>query len=248
VGDGAASNVGAGAVGEREIAVTVGTSAAIRAVRPGPPRVTPNLWTYRIDRDRPVMGGALSEGGDVYEWLVATMRLSRHAQDRAARLTPDGHGLTVLPLLGGERSPGWSLDARGVLAGLSLATKPEEILLATFESVAYRLAALHDILVAQLPSLPRIVATGGALLSSPLWCRIIADVLGRPLGVSAEPESSCRGVALLALEREGAIAALDAEPAALATTLEPDPARHLAYVAARARQDDLYARLFGAGS
>ena len=48
-----------------------------------------------------------------------------------------------------------------------------------------------------------IVVTGGALLANPDWVQVLADVLGRPLEVSAVAEGSARGAALVALERLG---------------------------------------------
>ena len=49
-----------------------------------------------------------------------------------------------------------------------------------------------------------VVVTGGALLANPAWVQVLADVLGRPLEVSAVAEASARGAALVALERLGA--------------------------------------------
>ena len=49
------------------------------------------------------------------------------------------------------------------------------------------------------------IASGGALLHSPAWTQIMADTLGRPVIASTEHEASCRGAALYALERIGAI-------------------------------------------
>jgi gluconokinase len=51
-----------------------------------------------------------------------------------------------------------------------------------------------------MPSGHEVIATGGALLHSPAWLQIMADVLGRPVLESAEPEASSRGASLLALE------------------------------------------------
>ncbi|HEU0163474.1 MAG TPA: FGGY family carbohydrate kinase, partial [Thermomicrobiales bacterium] len=150
LGDGAAANVGAGCVGPDRIALTVGTSGAMRTIVPiseEHDRVPPGqLWVYRLDRHREVIGGALSNGGNVTAWLSETVS-GRSMDDltrEAESVAPDGHGLTILPFLAGERSPSWDDSATGVFAGLTLATAPAELFRAILEATAYRFAAIHD--------------------------------------------------------------------------------------------------------
>jgi gluconokinase len=85
-----------------------------------------------------------------------------------------------------------------------------------------------------------VVATGHALLATPDWIQLCADVLGRPVTASAVAEGSARGAAVHALERLGA----DPEPAPLGKTYEPDPERTELHAEARERQGELYRRLF----
>jgi sugar (pentulose or hexulose) kinase len=69
----------------------------------------------RLDARRHLIGGATSEGGNVLAWARRTLALpgEEAALDTAlAAVTPDSHGLTALPFLAGERSPGWRGDAR----------------------------------------------------------------------------------------------------------------------------------------
>lgn len=125
-GDGALNNVGAGCVTRDRAALMIGTSGAIRVLwtaRRGEQVVVPfGLWRYRLDRRRVVAGGALSNGGNVREWLlrmlagrqddpdVARAR-QNELQRRADALPPDVHGLTMLPFLAGTRSPDYLVDA-----------------------------------------------------------------------------------------------------------------------------------------
>ena len=73
VGDGAAANIGSGCTDPDRIALTIGTSGAIRIVvttdHPGSIRVPPGLWVYPVDRTRQLVGGALTAGGSLYRWL-----------------------------------------------------------------------------------------------------------------------------------------------------------------------------------
>ena len=251
LGDGACSNVGVGTITRGQVALTIGTSSAVRTLWWGdavsPP---PGLWLYRLDRDHPGLGGALSEGGNLYRWARDTLRLdaSDSLWEAVATVPPDGHGLTWLPFLAGERSPGWAAGARATIAGITLDTTPVEILRAGLEAIAYRIALTFELLDGAIPVTDPVVATGNALLSNAVWLQIIADVLGRPVAAAPEPEASLRGAALIALTHIGAVP--DLEQAAgmdLTATAryEPDIARHAVYQAAIARQRDLYRRLIG---
>ncbi len=245
IGDGAAANVGSGCIGPGRAALTVGTSGALRVVLDAAaPEVPWGLWEYRVDRARTLLGGALSEGGNVYAWLQDTLRLGPPAEVEAAiaALPPDGHGLTVLPFLAGERSPGWAGQARAALVGLALGTSPLEIVRAALEAVAYRVALLDRLLSQAIGPERLVVASGGALTSSPTWLQIMADVLGRSLVVSTE-EATARGAALLAAHALGAVPSLVETAPAGGPVCEPDLARHARYQQAIERQAWLYAAL-----
>jgi gluconokinase len=245
-GDGACSSVGCGCVTQSRWALMIGTSGALRvAWRTPDTRIPWGAWGYRVDADRVVLGGALSSGGNLFAWLRQTLRLDDTAalEAEVAALAPDSHGLTVLPFLAGERSPGWAATARGAVLGLTLATRPVDLVRAGLEAVALRFALLARILDEAMPAPEQIVATGGALLRSPAWIQIVADALGRPVVASAEPEASSRGAALLALERLGALPSVETAPAGLGAVYEPDSARHAVYQAALERQQRYYALL-----
>jgi gluconokinase len=246
VGDGAAANIGSGCADPGSLALTVGTTGALRVVQPDPEVVPPGLWCYRVDRARALVGGATSEGGNVYAWLRQTLQLGDPvaAEAALAAFPPDSHGLTVLPFVAGERSPGWAGAVPASFHGLTLATTPLAILRASLEAVAYRFALIARHMVAHSYDV-RVIASGGALLGSPAWMQIVADVLGRPVVACGEAETTSRGVALLALRTLSALSSLDAAPAAEGPTYAPDSARHAVYQEAITRQEWLYERLVG---
>lgn len=245
IGDGAAANIGSGCTDHSRIALTMGTTGAMRAVQRETAALPPGLWCYRVDRDHALVGGATSEGGNLYAWLRQTMRLAPPDEVEAAlaAFPPDGHGLTVLPFVAGERSPGWAGDVQATIHGLTLASTPLAILRASLEAVAYRFAVIEQRLCGRVDCNHRLVASGSGLLRSPAWVQIFADVLGRPVVVSAEPEATSRGAALLALRSLGALGSLEDAPAADGPLYTPDPERHAIYQAAIARQQWLYDRL-----
>ncbi len=251
LGDGATANVGSGCVSSGRVALTVGTTSAMRAVVDHSiDHIPSGLWCYRVDGKRSLPGGALSEGGSVFAWMKSVLKLGDLAklEKALATLEPDAHDLTVLPFLAGERSPGWAGHARGTVHGLSQATTPLDILRAGLESVAYRIALVFELLRHLLPGDPQIVASGGALLRSPTWLQIMTDVLNRPVAVSEVQEASGRGAALLALESLGALPDLEKAPDYIGTIHRPDESRHERYREAMERQKKLYDQLVKAPS
>jgi gluconokinase len=254
LGDGATANVGSGCAAPGRIAVTVGTSSAVRAVIPLPGSARPpnGLWRYLLDGQRTVVGGALSEGGNLFAWMEHALRLPplAAAESQAAALPPDGHGLPLLPYLAGERSLGWHAEARATITGLSVATRPEEVLRAGIEALAYRIAAVYAWLAPALgrAASPTVIGSGAALLKSQLLQQVLADTLGVPLHPSRDEEASARGAALLALEVLGVIADAAAIAPHLEPALQPDAQRGARYRQAAERQAALYRLLLGASA
>ncbi len=246
VGDGACSNVGCGCTRNDRLALMVGTSGAMRVLwKADSVEIPDGPWCYRADEKRFVMGGALSDGGNLVAWLRETLRLPEETERLLAGMKPDSHGLTFLPLLAGERGPGWADEANGTVAGLSMSTTPVEILRAAMEAVALRFALIAEIIEQASPGEKEVIATGGGLLGSQTWTGIMADALGRPVITSGIREASSRGAALLALERLGELEIEDAE-APLGKVFDPDPERHEVYREALARQRRLYDAVLGA--
>ncbi len=250
IGDGAAANAGSGCATEENWAITIGTSSAMRVVVS--PDVVPStgLWLYLLDKKRGLLGGALSEGGNVFAWLESTLKLPSlaEAEPLVAALPPASHGLTILPLLAGERSPGWHSDACMTITGINSHTSPILLLRASLESLAYQLAEVYDQLntaLEQQEIAPTLIGSGGAMLSSRTLQNIVADTLNAPLYPLLVREASARGVALLALEALGIIHDIAHVPVELEAPVLPDEADHAIYEAAANRQRNLYHTLLG---
>lgn len=248
IGDGAAANIGSGCSNPARLALTIGTTGAMRAVIP-PEKidtVPDGLWLYRVDAGRGLLGGATTEGGSLFAWFRDTLQLPPPEQLEAelSRLSPAAHGLTVLPFIGGERAPGWHDDARASLLNFTQHTRPIDIVRAGLESVAYRFALIYRRITRHLPAADsrHIVASGG-LLNSPAWLQIFADVLGQPVLTLAEKEATSRGVALLALESLNIIKDVAALPPATGKTYQPNVDHHRTYQAALDAQLEAYSKL-----
>src|SRR5256885_9424174 len=172
----------------------VGTSGAFRTVyETDHPRPRPGLFVHRIDDERVVEGGSLSDGGGLVHWIDETLA---DADGSLADRDPGSHGLTFLALLGGERSPGWHQHAKGAIEGLTFDTTPLDLRQAALEGVAFRFAEVAEL----MPEVEEVVATGGALLREADWVQIMADALGRQIVVSGVAEASLRRAAVVAPE------------------------------------------------
>ena len=114
------------------------------------------------------------------------------------------------------------------------------------EAVAYRIGLVFEQIKPFVSADPVVVASGGALLSSPAWLQVLSDVLARPIQISSAKEASLRGAALLALESMGE--SVTGTPVERNKEIQPDPERHAIYLRAMERQQDLYQAVLGPGS
>jgi gluconokinase len=243
LGDGACGNLGSDAVTGDHAALNVGTSGAVRIVRsPRPADVVPGLFCYQVDAKRALVGGAISNAGNLRVWALRELRLpdDPRAIERAlAGRTMPRPGLTVLPFWTVERSPSWPEKIEGTITGLTYATTALDLLQAVTEATYHRLAQITDQLAAHHGRV-NLVVSGGIQHSTGSLQRL-ADVLGRPLRACPEPEASLRGAAVYVAERlQHRIARL--RPGRL---FRPRAKAAAAYTQARAAQVALEARLEG---
>jgi xylulokinase len=153
-----------------------------------------------------------------------------------------------LPYLSGERTPHLDPEIRGAWVGLGLVHGRAHLLRAAFEGVAFALREGLEAFEDAGISVPELRLGGGSALKAP-WRQLLADVLGRPLGLlpsSVVPIASARGAALLAGIACGAYASIEEilllAPETRETVL---PQEGASYEAAYARYKELYPRLRG---
>lgn len=232
-GDGATSTIGAGCTPGTSAGVTVGTSAAIRVVHDqgDAPPLDASLWRYRVDGDRMLTGAAVSSGGVLHEWLDGLL-----GKVGEPTLPPGiaSAGLCVVPMHAGSRPPVVLPAGSGVVAGLSLATAPSELVAATYEGVVLELLRSLRLLDASFGRTLSVVLGGGAVAASAFWRRVFAAAFDRDVRYEMNPEVGARGAAMLAL---------GVEPVPPNTRLPTVPDEVVAMRVAGARYDDVRARL-----
>ncbi|MDB6173515.1 MAG: hypothetical protein JWL59_2826 [Chthoniobacteraceae bacterium] len=205
IGDGAASNLGSGATRPGFAAINVGTSAAFRVMREGEKAQAPfGLFCYRVDAKRYLVGGPVSNAGNLRAWAVRELQLPDEAAIEAHLAQRPGPvtGLTLLPFWTPERAPFWNEEDRGAIHGLTQQTTALELLQAITEATYHRIALIAGMLPSTEKEAPKIIVSGG-IQKSPSSLQRLADVLGQPLYPNDEPEASIRGAAIYVLEKLG---------------------------------------------
>jgi gluconokinase len=226
--DSACSNMGSGCVDASRLALNLGTSGAMRVVFNGPLKKIPDgLFCYVVGRGRLLLGGSISNCGNLRRWLLETFQLETNLDQNLAAMKPDSHGLTMLPFLAGERAPFWPRDVTGILVGLRGATRPIDIARAAFEALTYQLALIHERLVRTFPQAQKVIVSGGA--SSRWWVQMMADTFLMPVQFLQTAEASSRGAALLALEALGVVRDAASIEAPWGELVQPNEARSKIY-------------------
>ena len=217
--DGVLSNLGVNSYKKGEVAVTIGTSGAIRTVI-NKPRTDykGRIFCYVLDEDHYVIGGPVNNGGVVLRWLrdellasevETAKRLGVDPYDVltkiASRVKPGAEGLIFHPYLAGERAPLWNADARGSFFGLTLPHQKEHMIRAALEGVLYNLYTVYLALIEVMNETPSTIKATGGFAKSEVWRQMMADIFDTDLIVPESYESSCLGACVLGLKALGEI-------------------------------------------
>jgi L-ribulokinase len=124
-------------------------------------------------------------------------------EERAAQLSPGESGLVALDWWNGNRSVLVDVDLTGVIVGMTLATRPEEIYRALIEATAYGTRMIVETFAANGVPVHEIVATGGLPDRNKLLMQIYADVTGRPIHVAGTTQGGAMGSAMHAAVAAG---------------------------------------------
>ncbi|HEV2690760.1 MAG TPA: gluconokinase [Bryobacteraceae bacterium] len=247
LGNGACDNIGIGCLTPDRFALRVGSTGALRAVCEKPAAPVPDaLFCYHVDRSSYVLGGSLSNGGQVSQWIHRNLALPETAEieKHLRAMKPGSHGVLLLPFFAGERSPYWRSDLRAAITGINLSTRAIDLLQAALESVALRFLEIYEVLSKTAGQPKAIIASGGALSQSPAWTQMIADALGFPITSYAETEASSRGAALLAFERLGVIRDISEAAPRWGTVHRPRPELQPVYADLLGKQRHLFDKLY----
>ncbi|GAA6828007.1 gluconokinase [Staphylococcus sp. 18_1_E_LY] len=235
--DGVLSNLGVNAFKKGEVAVTIGTSGAIRTVIDKPRTdYKGRIFCYVLTEDHYVIGGPVNNGGVILRWLrdeilasevETAKRLGVDTYDVltqiASRVKPGAEGLIFHPYLAGERAPLWNADARGSFFGLTLSHKKEHMIRAALEGVLYNLYTVYLALIEVMNETPSTIKATGGFAKSKVWRQMMADIFDTHLSVPESYESSCLGACVLGMKALGEIEDFSIIEDMVGTTNEHEP-------------------------
>lgn len=150
--------------------------------------------------------------GDIFHWFVNNcvpesyekeakekgVSIHKLLREKAKRLRVGESGLISLDWHNGNRSVLDNGDLSGLILGLTLQTRPEEIYLALLESVAFGTRVIFDRFEEDGAEIKTVCAAGGIAQKDELLMQIYADVLNRPIRIAGTAQACARGSAIMA--------------------------------------------------
>lgn len=182
--DGYLSTIGVGAIDEKDFAMNVGTSGAVRCLaQESIIDKKAQFFCYPADQGY-LIGGPVNNGGIVFEWArKVLLGPNESAEDflTLAQSAPVGSkGLIFHPYLGGERAPIWNANARGSFVGLTRSHSKAEMARSVIEGIIFNLYdASHAII--QSASTPHAIRITGGFVQSDFVRQMLADVYNLPI-------------------------------------------------------------------
>jgi xylulokinase len=233
-GDNAAAAVGTGCVGAGKCNLSLGTSGTI-FITNSSYGVDPYNALHSFahaDGSYHLMGCMLSAASCNKWWMEEILKTGDFSGEQApidARAAEGKLGenhVYFLPYLMGERSPHNDPQAKGAFIGMTLDTSRADMLQAVFEGVAY---ALRDSLevARRLGVAPRRTTICGGGAKSPLWRKIVANIMNLNVDTVEVEEGPAYGGAILAAVADGTFADVEqavAKIVRIKDTTEPDTA------------------------
>jgi gluconokinase len=209
--DGCLANLGSGAINSESLAVTIGTSAAIRVCADmiySDPKM--RTFCYILNEQTYVVGGASNNGAVIFEWLKEQFFKDFDFEavfDEANDIPEGADGLLFYPYLLGERAPLWSSTVRGGFTGLDIQHKRAHFVRAVMEGILLNLFSIGTVLLDHNP-IKTIYANGG-FSKNKLWVQMLADVFGKTVVMNETADTGTVGAAMLGLKALGVVQSYD---------------------------------------
>jgi glycerol kinase len=196
-GDQQAALAGHGCFTAGEAKATYGTGSFVLAhagaEAPTPPS---GLLATAAAPEGYALEGAVLTSGAAVQWLRDGLGLVGSAEETEslARSIDSSEGVVFVPALTGLGSPHWEPDARGLVSGITRGTTRAHVVRATLEAVAFQIADVLD----ALPLERRTLRADGGASANGFLMQFQSDLLGLPVEVAAERETTALGAAVLA--------------------------------------------------
>ncbi len=211
-GDMGALAVGTGVITEGSACTTIGTAGHIALYCDSvPQQVDHRLWMMcHALPGKYFWHGLVMTGGHCLTWFLDNFGQDEQTMARpqsqdpydlilnyASRVPPGSQGLIFLPFLDGASTPYYDPGAQAAFVGATTSTGKPTFTRAVLEGVAYNFRDTFEIF-AELGYAIKGVQAGEGGSRHPLWPTIIADVLGLPVNILSELDSSALGASIIA--------------------------------------------------
>lgn len=246
-GDNAAAAVGTGTVGDGRCNISLGTSGTIfiSSKNFGVDKYNALHSFAHADGTYHLMGCMLSAASCNKWWMDDVIGTKDYAAEQADINKLGENHVYFLPYLMGERSPHNNPNARGTFIGMTMDTSRADMTQAVLEGVAFALRDSLEVAKSLGINIERTKICGGGA-KSPLWRRIIANVLNLKVDILESEEGPAMGGAMLAAVACGEYASVEEIAEKLVKvvdTVEPDPAIAAKYEARYAQFKEIYPAL-----
>ena len=243
-GDNAAAAVGTGTVGEGMCNISLGTSGTIfiSSEKFGVDKYNALHAFAHADGHYHLMGCMLSAASCNKWWMDEIIGTKDYAAEQAAITKLGENHVFYLPYLMGERSPHNNPNARATFIGMTMDTTRADMTQAVLEGVAFALRDSLEVAKALGIKIERTKICGGGA-KSPLWKKIIANVMNLKVDIIESDEGPGLGGAILAAVGCGEYASVkDATDklVKIIDTVEPDPELAAKYEARYAQFKEIY--------
>jgi xylulokinase len=225
-GDNAAAAVGTGTVGSGKCTISLGTSGTL-FITADEFAVDANNALHAFahaDGRYHLMGCMLSAASCNKWWMDDILKEKDYAGSQEGIDRLGENHVYFLPYLMGERSPWNDVDARGAFIGMSMDTSREDMVQAVLEGVAFGVRDMYEAAKSAGVCMERAKICGGGA-KSPLWRRMIANILNLKIDIPACEEGPGMGGAMLAMVAQGAYPSVEKAAEAIvqtAGTIEPE--------------------------
>jgi glycerol kinase len=203
-GDQQAALYGQGCHGAGEGKATYGTGSFVLVHTGDDASPPPHGLLKTAAADGYALEGAVLASGAAVQWLRDGLGLLSDAaeSEALARSVDSTGGVVFVPALTGLGSPWWDPDARGLVAGITRGTTRAHLVRAALEAIAHQVADV----VEALPEPPGVLRADGGATANAFLMQLQADLLGVPVEVAAERETTALGAAALAAGRGARVA------------------------------------------
>jgi glycerol kinase len=203
-GDQQAALFGQGCHRAGEGKATYGTGSFVLVHTGDDPAAPPHGLLKTAAADGYALEGAVLASGAAVQWLRDGLGILADAAESEllARSVGSTEGVVFVPALAGLGSPWWDADARGLVSGITRGTTRAHLVRAALEGIAHQVADVVD----ALPVRPVVIRADGGATANGFLMQFQADLLGIPVEVSAERETTALGAAALAAGRGARVA------------------------------------------